>query len=365
MLNKIKTFIKYILSIKFIRVIYENLLYIILKISSSNRFLSVIYHFIFFFSFNREQFACLKGRAEFYKTLGLQEFTNHRLRRNIHRIEKGLVFNDRKEIFAASYIEETIEAFEDSINKFYQTKRDNSKNEIIWAQNVLDKYFLSIKSESIRKLKRKYDKIKENYGEYKNTNKKIPYKEAQRVKCNINFEEYLKLCKKRKSVRWFTDKKVPRDKIDKAIYAASFSPSACNRLPYTFLVFDDPKLVNEVANIPFGTKGYADQIPVIAVVVGNLDSFFSIRDRHLIYTDGALAAMSFIHALETLGIASCAINWPDFEPLERKLQNKLKLKIYQRPIMLIALGYPDSGSLVAYSERKDLSILRSYNLSCK
>ncbi len=101
------------------------------------------------------------------------------------------------------------------------------------------------------------------------------------------------------------------------------APTACNRLPYEFLVFDDPDQVQRVAAIPLGAAGYSHQIPAIIVVKGRLDSYFSPRDRHVPYIDASLAAMSFLLALETLGLSSSVINWPDFEPLERKIAKTL------------------------------------------
>ncbi|MDA6709794.1 hypothetical protein OSL02_26220, partial [Escherichia coli] len=79
-------------------------------------------------------------------------------------------------------------------------------------------------------------------------------------------------------------------------------------MPYEYRIFDDPELVKVVADIPFGAGGYSHQIPTIAVVIGKLDSYFSPRDRHAIYVDGSLSAMTFMYALDTLGVSSCVIN---------------------------------------------------------
>jgi nitroreductase len=101
-----------------------------------------------------------------------------------------------------------------------------------------------------------------------------------------------------------------------------------------------------------GTTGYAHQIQSLVVLLGDWSCFEDERDRHLPYIDGSLAAMQFMLALETLGLASCPINWPDLEPLERKMEHELNLPPYIRPIMLIAVGYPDPDGGVAYSAKK-------------
>ena len=110
-----------------------------------------------------------------------------------------------------------------------------------------------------------------------------------------------------------------------------------------------------------GIRGYEHNIPVLIVVIGNLAAYFDERDRHIIYIDASLANMSLMLAFETLGLSSCSINWPDIEQLEIKMEKMLHLKKYERPIMCLAVGYPDPDGKVAFSEKRSLDQLRSYN----
>ena len=142
---------------------------------------------------------------------------------------------------------------------------------------------------------------------------------------------------------------MPRDLIDAAMAVAAQAPSACNRQPFEFRVFDSADRVREVASAPGGAAGFLENFPAIVAVIGRLDAFFSDRDRHLIYIDGSLAAMAFMLALETLGLASCAINTPGTEAAEEQLVKVLGLARYERPVMLIALGYPDRTGMVPRS----------------
>src|SRR5690606_20955791 len=178
---------------------------------------------------------------------------------------------------------------------------------------------------------------------------------------NVTYDDFYNLAKLRRSVRWYEDKPVPRELIDKAISAAVLSPSACNRQPFEFRIFDDKELIQKVANISWGTLGFSHNFPVILVVIGKLEAYFDERDRHVIYIDGALASMSLMYALETLGLSSCPINWPDVEQFEKQMEKLLGLEKNERPIMLMSLGYPDKEGLVPFSEKKDLFEIRSYN----
>ncbi|SDM08254.1 nitroreductase family protein [Aliiruegeria lutimaris] len=113
--------------------------------------------------------------------------------------------------------------------------------------------------------------------------------------------------------------------------------------------------------MPWGTAGFKHNIPVIVVVLGTLDAFYSERDRHVIYIDGSLAAMSFSYALETLGLSSCIFNWPDIEKHEKRAEKVLGLKGYERPVMFMGVGYPDPEAMVAYSQKRPLDVMREYN----
>ena len=65
-------------------------------------------------------------------------------------------------------------------------------------------------------------------------------------------------------------------------------------------------------------------------------------------------------ALETLGLSSCPINWPDIEEREQAMSNLLQLNVWERPIMCLAIGYADEEGGIAYSQKKKPSQLIQY-----
>ncbi len=356
MLQTIKRKVQKFMSIPMVRQTRRRTTKTSASIFSSSYLLSIPYHWFGFINFMREQRAVLAGKKQYYKNLDKPDSSSALLRRNTHRLEKGMTMQPLRPTFAENYIAETVEVYAEVQSRFQLDTNSVDEGELTWANNVLAQYFSQVKETPvISKARLRFDECTFEPG----TSDLVPY---QRDQLNIpKFEAMLALSKQRRSIRWYLDKKVDRELIDQALLVAREAPSACNRLPYEFRIFDDPALVKEVANLPFGTTGYADNIPVIAVLVGKLDSYFSARDRHAIYIDSALAGMSFSFALETLGLSSCMINWPDFEPLEMKMANKLGLKRHERPIMLMAIGYADPTALVANSKKKDLDTIRSYN----
>ncbi len=360
-LNKIKKSVKNFLAIPFIRKFLNQFNLFLYRILSLSRIFAVPYHLIFSRAFDREIFAYTKAIYRYNSKIRKVQSTNVLLRRNIHRLEKGLIMENRRSVFALDYIEETVENYALILQHSREVELDCG--EIQWAYNVLSEYFRVTDASQplIGKMKEKFESLPEP--ECVDSSKKfIPYDSKQRADLKIPaYEEFLNLSMKRRSVRWFQDKKVPREDVDKAIQAAVLAPSACNRQAFKYRIFDDPELAKEIANIPFGTAGYADNVPMTIVVVGDLSDYFSPRDRHTIYVDASLSVMAFMYALETLGLSSVGINWPDFGLLESKMKKKLNLKAYERPIIVLAVGYAKEDGKIPFSKKKPLEEMRSYN----
>jgi nitroreductase len=271
----------------------------------------------------------------------------------------GLLMRERRELFGLKYIEETVEAYE-RVRAVRGRGGGPDDCEMAWAHGVLSTY-LSVAGEHaiLERARGKFGKI--SVTKAGGVDLLSPSAYGVRQTPAVAVDDLLELARKRKSVRWFLAKPVPREMIDRAVEVASHSPSACNRQPFCFRVFDDPDWVQRIAAIPFGTEGYAHNIPVLVVVVGDLGAFATERDRHLIYIDSSLAAMAFVHALEAQGLNSCCINWPDLEEKEKELRAVLGLSPEQRATMFIAVGYADPEGMVASSAKKPVEKLRTYN----
>lgn len=309
-------------------------------------------------SFDREFGSVLHGRlahsALSTTTTARNDAAAFTLRRNVHRVEKGLIMRPRREVFASDYIGETTNAYQETVTA------GGDPDLLAWATDVLDEYFSVVTAEpAVVRARKIYDHVRPDTRTEGDT-RRVPYL-RDTDPLDIKIDDMEALAKRRRSVRWFDGQSVPRDCIDRALTVAMQSPSACNRQPFYFYVFDDSDLVQRISRVPMGTRGYAHNIPAIAVIVGRQRAYFSERDRHLIYIDGSLAAMSFMYALEVQGIASCPINWPDMDEREREMADLLALEPDERPVMLIAFGYPDPEGAVPYSQKKPLTEALSYN----
>jgi nitroreductase len=316
--------------------------------------------------FDREFRAVLSGKLAHSQAGNplSEDAARFTLRRNTHRLEKGLTMRPRRSVFAESYIAETVDAFcrvwSGRSGRAVATTGDPL---LRWAQDVLDDYFRVVRGNAgVDEWRQKYVRWIDCHDKKAavEPEKWIPYERGSAA-APVSFPDMLALAKRRRSVRWYLPQPVPRELVQQAIQVALLSPSACNRQPFVFRIFDDPALVQKVSAVPMGTKGYAHNVPAIAVIVGQQRAYFSERDRHLIYIDGALAAMSFMYGLETVGLSSCPINWPDIPQREAQMAALLELAPDERPIMLVSFGYADPAGGVPYSAKKTVEEVCSFN----
>lgn len=330
-----------------------------LRFFSSSKFLSRIYYAIFSSEFIEEQHAVLSGKYSYYKGEGKILVL---LRRNIHRVEKGLIMRPRKSSFGSAYISETVDAYVKCIDKAV-----GDTDEIVWASQVLHEYFTVVNIDdniNIKEASKMFSNCKLESVEY-NAKKSVPYQRACSPEITFDYEQLGVLFQRRRSVRWFKDELVPEDTLRKSIRHASLAPSACNRQPFSFHTLLDSDCATELANFAMGTKGFSENIPAIIAVVGDLSSYPFERDRHVIYIDASLASMQLMLSLETLGLSSCPINWPDIPSRDKKINEYLNLKIHEKVVMLIAIGYADGTGMIPFSHKKSDKILLKIKIKGK
>jgi nitroreductase len=323
-------------------------------------FLASLYYLCWNRAFRREHRAMLEGRYHYAKSLADPRETSALLRRNVHRLEKGLLMRPRRDLYAVDYIAETVACYERLLSAATCSAGPDD-SELKWAHDVLAEYFaVTVTHPDTSASRQRFNAMRPLHCP-DGQGKLLPYCRDLGFPPPVSYEQLYSLARRRRSVRWFQNASVPRELLDRAVAVAAQAPSACNRQPFLFRIFDDSALVQKVVDASIGTSGYGHNIPVMAVVLGQLRHYPEERDRHLIYVDASLAAMSFVFALETQGLASCCINSPDIERCERGLSSVLGLAPDERPVLCIAIGYPDPDGLVAYSHKKPLEQLRRYN----
>jgi nitroreductase len=279
------------------------------------------------------------------------------LRRNVHRIEKGLTMRPVRNQFATDYIGATVDAFRGGVASGVL---EPAHPEFNWMYSVLSGYFDVTATSTHPAIVHSRSTFRDAVTAIDPGATESGPHPAIPLVPTVKIDDFEALATGRRSVRWFTTEPVTRDLVDRAVAIAAESPTACNRQPYRFEIFDDPISTARVAAIPMGTDGYEHQIPGLIVIVGNLAAFFDQRDRHLIYIDGCLAAMGLVYGLEAQGVNSCCINWPDLPDREVAMRQLLGMKTHERVVMLIAYGYADPDALVPYSAKRLVDEIRRY-----
>jgi nitroreductase len=306
-------------------------------------------------AFNDEKRAVLAGNNEHFRG---EQNRNHQmfLRRSVHRIEKGLISRPMRKSFAADYIGRTVSTYANLVGGSHF-----DAGEAQWARDVLARYFV-VTAESpddrVKAARRSWNDARHAETTVDEDLSPFPYSPL-----NPGLDLYKHLAHvagNRRSVRWFEQKRVPRALVERAASVGLTAPSACNRQSYRVELLEDDALRRTVAAIPMGTAGFSEQIPLLGVLIGQHRGYEHHRDRHAIYVDGGLFSTGFILALESLGLSTCCINWPEIPALNRKMGRALGLREDERVIMLIAIGYGIEKQEVPRSHKRDLKGLLTW-----
>ena len=110
----------------------------------------------------------------------------------------------------------------------------------------------------------------------------------------------------RRSVRAYSDKRVPKEIIDKIAIAGSYAPSAMGRQPGKIVVIQNKELIDRLEVLNARVMGDESKKPFY----GAKDLILVLADKNVpscIY-DGALIMGNLMNAAASLGVASCWIH---------------------------------------------------------
>ena len=156
--------------------------------------------------------------------------------------------------------------------------------------------------------------------------------------------EFKELIAKRRSVRKFTDREVPREVVDRILADALSAPSARNTRTTRFLVVDDPALVARMAEMRDYGSAFLKGAPLAVLVLGDTSASDLWREN------AAISATVLQLACVDEGLASCWVHVngrprrKDATAGERAadyLRTFLPVPAGCEPLCAIALGYSD------------------------
>ena len=278
-----------------------------------------------------------------------------------HKIEKALSLLVVKPLFGLGYIEKTIELAEQWV---YLTG-DFDAVVFRGAYAALISYKNHVGGELQKSRPRIYERLEHFIVENARPDVDLSMGGTMTISndelttnCrSLNFED---LIKQRHSVRVFTEKHIPDEDINNAIRLAQHTPSVCNRQCWQVHVFTSENDKTKILQHQSGNLGFGNQADRVLLLSADLRSFFTSGERQQASVDMGMFAMSLILSFEAMGIASCCLNLCLSAGKENSLRKAALLPKWEKPIMLIVIGYPPKSLKVAVSARKSTESLLSF-----
>lgn len=209
----------------------------------------------------------------------------------------------------------------------------------------------------------------------------VRYPEAEMLS---RAKEYYALMRRRRSVRDFSDKAVPREIIEQCLLTAGSAPSGANCQPWHFAVVADPALKRSIRIeaekeerafyearapqswlddlAPLGTDANKPFLESAPYLIGVFQQRFGIdkegeKQKHYYATESVgLATGLLISALHQAGLV-CLTHTPSPMKFLNGLMGRPRS---ERPFVLLVVGYPASDAKVPDITKKSLAEISSF-----
>lgn len=160
------------------------------------------------------------------------------------------------------------------------------------------------------------------------------------------------MIRKRRTIRTFAGKKMPKGDLEKIVDAGRLAPSARNRQTWDFIVITERAVLVQIVGRfqpprkydTFEDGNFDGMSAIIAVIMDGSSEYWR--------EDGAAATQNMLLAARDLGWGSCWIEG-QMRPHENEFRELLRVPEDKRILLLVALGEPVKWS--ASPPKKSLS----------
>ena len=213
----------------------------------------------------------------------------------------------------------------------------------------------------------------------------IPYQRTEFSSKDLitNSEKYYKEIDKRRSVRDFSDKRIPKEVIENIIKTAGSAPSGAHKQPWTFCVISDKELKSEIRELAekeeyenyhgrmseswkedlkaMGTthiKEFLEIAPYIIVVFKKVYDLDENEKKHNYYVNESVGiAVGFlITAIHQAGLVTLTHTPSPMKFLQKALGRPKNEKAY----LLLPVGHPATDGTVPNIQRKNLDEISDF-----
>jgi len=140
----------------------------------------------------------------------------------------------------------------------------------------------------------------------------------------------------RRSIRKYSDKKIPEEIITKLLKAAMNAPSAHNRQPWHFIVVDDRETLNKVPEYHQYSKMLENASHAIVVLGDN-----EVQTSDFWIHDCSAATENILIAANALGLGAVWLGVHPHETLIEGTKKLFNIPAHVTPLGIISLGYPE------------------------
>lgn len=197
-------------------------------------------------------------------------------------------------------------------------------------------------------------------------------------------QDYFQFMDKRRSLREFSDRPVPKEVIENLIRTASTAPSGAHKQPWTFCAISSPKIKKEIRTAAekeeyesynhrmseewlgdlkkFDTdwnKPFLETVPWIIVVfrrIYELDETGNKMNNYYVNESVGLATGFLLAAIHQAGLAALTHTPSPMNFLGKILERPAN----EKPFLLIPVGYPTDDAKVPDLKRKNLAQISEF-----
>ena len=199
-------------------------------------------------------------------------------------------------------------------------------------------------------------------------------------------KQFYLIMNRRRTVRDFSDRPVPRELIEHCIHAAGTAPSGANLQPWHFVAVSDPVVKREIriaaeaaekefyerrapkawleALAPLGTdwhKPFLERAPWLIAIFAQ--PFRVLPDGTRTPTYYAIESVGIAAGLLVTAVHSCGLVSLTHTPSPMGFLNRiLRRPSHEKPFLLLVVGHPAESACVPDLSRKSLEQISSFLL---
>ncbi|WP_461863598.1 nitroreductase family protein [Thermococcus sp.] len=150
--------------------------------------------------------------------------------------------------------------------------------------------------------------------------------------------EFFEVLRKRRSVRRFQNRPVPRELVEKLLEAAFLSPSSFNKRPWHFIVVDEREKLKALSEAKLGASGLATAPLAVVVTADESRSDVWIEDASIAAEHIQLAAFDI--GLSAFWVQIRNRMHDESKTAEDYVRELLGIPENYRVLCIIGIGYP-------------------------